>query len=80
MGYSMAFMRGVFDTADLSGHRILYLCIGDIVADIGAALACVVLLFCAILFGDILGLKIFFAFAAGFVMLIGTANFSLYRK
>ena len=80
MGYSMAFMRGVFDTADLSGHRILYLCISDIMSDFGAAIACAVLLLCAVFLGDIEGLKIFFFFAAGFVLLIGTARFRLYRK
>ena len=80
MGYSMAFMRGVFDTADISGHRILYLCISDIMADFGAAIACAVLLLCAIFLGNIEGLKIFFFFAAGFVLLIGTAHFRLYRK
>lgn len=80
MGYNMAFTRGVFDTADLSGHRILYLCIGDAVANLGAVIACAILLLCNTFLGDIDGLKIFFFFAAGFVLLIGTARFSLYRK
>ena len=80
MGYTMAFMRGVFDTADLSGHRILYLCISDIVAAFGSAIACFVLLLCSMSLGDIEGLKIFFFFSAGFVLLIGMAHFRLYRK
>ncbi len=80
MGYNMAFMRGVFDTADLSGHRILYLCLSDIVANVGAAIACIVLLACTIMLGDIEGLRVFFFFAAGFVLLIGTAHFRIYRK
>jgi hypothetical protein len=80
IGYSMAFMRGMFDTADLSGHRIFYLCICDIVACLGAVIACFILLICSTMLGDIGGLKVFFVFAAAFVLLIGTANFRLYRQ
>lgn len=79
-GYTMSFMRGVFDTADLSGHRILYLCISDVVMNFGAAIACAVLLVSSQMSGDILGMKIFFFVAAAAVLLIGTANFSLYRN
>lgn len=80
MGYSMAFIRGVFDTADISGHRILYLTIGDAVSDFGAALGCAILLVSTIILGNVDGLRLFFFFAAGFVLLIGTANFRLYSK
>jgi len=80
MGYSMAFARGMFDTADLSGHRIVYLSAIDAVANFGAALACLVLFACVVAFGDSSGLRTFFFFAAGFVLLISTANFRLYRK
>jgi MFS family permease len=80
MGYSMSFTRGVFDTADLSGHRILYLCICDSVANFGAALASSVLLICVMNAGNVSGLNIFFFIAAGFVLLIGTARFDIYRK
>lgn len=80
MGYNMAFMRGVFDIADSSGHRILYICLCDIVSNIGAAIACAILILCTAWIGNVDGLKIFFFFAGGFVLLIGTANFRLYRK
>lgn len=79
-GYNMAFMRGVFDEADLSGYRILYLCISDMVANFGAAIACIVLLVLGVMFGTVVGLDLFFFAAAAFVLLIGTANFKLYRK
>lgn len=79
-GYSMAFMRGLFDNADISGHRILYLCLTEAVANFGAAIACLTLIICVSLLGDSDGLRIFFFFAAGFVLLIGTAHFDLYRK
>jgi len=80
MGYTMSFMRGVFDTADLSGHRILYLTICDIVADFGAALACAILMVLVAILGDVGGLNLFFFVASAFVLLIGTANFRLYSK
>lgn len=80
MGYNMAFTRGMFDTADLSGHRILYLCICEAIANFGAAIACGVLLICTATLGSVDGLRIFFFVAAGFVLLIGSANFNIYRK
>jgi len=80
MGYSMAFTRGIFDTADLSGHRILYLCICEAVANFGATLACLILMLLIVLVGNVSGLNIFFFIAAGFVLLIGTARFDIYRK
>lgn len=80
MGYTMSFMRGVFDTADMSGHRILYLTISDIVADIGAALACALLLAFTYFRGDFEGVHLFFFVAAAFVLLIGTAKFRIYSK
>lgn len=80
MGYSMAFTRGVLDTADLSGHRIVFLCLNDIASDIGASIACGLLVVLCSLLGDADGLRIFFTVSACTVLLIGTANFRLYRK
>jgi MFS family permease len=79
-GYTMAFMRGVFDTADLSGHRILYLSMCDMILNLGAALACGILYLLSTFSGDVNGMKVYFLVAACAVLLIGTANFSLYRK
>jgi MFS family permease len=79
-GVNMAYMRGVFDTADLSGHRIVYLCFVEMMTNFGASLACIALLVCASLLGDHEGLRMFFFVAAGFVLLEGTARFRLYRK
>jgi len=80
VGYGMSFTRGVFDTADLSGNRILYLCVSGAVASLGSAVACLVLLLGSMFLGNINGLKIFFIAAAAFVLLIGTARFNIYRK
>jgi sugar phosphate permease len=79
-GYNMAFMRGVFDTADLSGNRILYLSICDVVLNLGSAVACAVVFILSGSVGDIIGMKTYFFVAAIAVLLIGVANFRLYRK
>lgn len=79
-GYNMAFMRGVFDAADLSGHRIIYLCIGDAIASLGAAFACLAFIICNNLLGDVNGFNPFFVVAAIFVLIIGTAKFDMYKK
>jgi hypothetical protein len=79
-GYSMAFIRGMFDTADLSGHRITYLGVIEAVINFGAALAGLSCLFCVMTFGDIQGMKMFFFVAAVFTLLIMTPKFRLYRR
>lgn len=79
-GYSLAFTRGIFDTADLSGHRITYLACIEVMANLGAALAGGIAMVCVLWFGDIQGMKNFFFVAAAFVLIIATAKFHLYRK
>ncbi len=79
-GYNLAFMRGVFDTADLSGRRIVYLCATGIAATLGALIGCIIAAICIGLFGDINGIKIFFFIAAAAVLVIGSADFNIYRK
>ena len=80
MGYTMAYTRGLFDTADISGHRILYLVLMEAMANLGAVIACIALLICISFSGNDGGLRAFFFVAAGFVLLIGTARFQLYRR
>lgn len=79
-GYAMAFTRGMFDTADLSGHRITYLACIEVMANLGAALAGVVLAIGVLLFGDVDGMKAFFFAAAAVVLIIAVPKFHLYRK
>ncbi|MEP7204959.1 MAG: MFS transporter [Candidatus Saccharibacteria bacterium] len=79
-GITMAYTRGLFDTADLSGHRIVYLSVIDVFANLGAILACAVALICITLFGDGEGMRVFYLLTGGFVLLSGTAKFPLYRK
>lgn len=79
-GYSMAFTRGVFDTADLSGYRITYLACIEVMANVGAALASVVFMLSVMMFGDEPGMRNFFFVAAAFVLVIAIPKFALYRK
>ncbi|MNL47718.1 hypothetical protein D3C87_1705210 [compost metagenome] len=76
----MAFTRGMFDTADISGHRITYLACIEAMANLGAALAGVALALCVMSFGDVDGMKSFFFIAAVVVLIIATPKFRLYRK
>ncbi len=79
-GITMSYMRGMFDTADLSGNRIVYLSVSQVFSSIGAIIACTILFMCLNIFGDAQGLRTFFFIAAICVLLTGTAHFHLYRK
>lgn len=80
-GYSMAFIRGIFDTADRAkGHRIVYLMFISIAMNIGALLACLVLaIFILVYPTDTEAFQGFFIVAAVYVLLAMTARFKLYR-
>jgi len=78
--YAMAFTRGMFDTADMSGKRIVYLMFMGAVSNLGAACGAL-LLACILMFVDAdQALKLFFFIAAFVTLLIGTPAFMLYRK
>lgn len=79
-GYAMAFTRGMFDTADLSGHRITYLGWIEVVANTGAAVGGLVFWLLVSYMGDIDGMKAMFFIAAPVVLIIMTPKFRLYQK
>ena len=79
-GYTMAYTRGLFDNADLSGKRITYLGIMELLANFGAACAGVLLSILCVHIGDHRAIQTFFFIAAGIVLLVMTARFPLYRK
>lgn len=79
-GYAMAFTRGMFDTADLSGHRVTYFGLIDVVANLGATLAGLTFIFLVSTLGDVDGMRAFFFVAAPVVLLIMTPKFRLYQK
>jgi MFS family permease len=80
-GYSMSYMRGVFDTADKAiGHRIVYLMFISCAMNIGATLAAVVLAILLIVVpSEHLAFQLFFVIAGAYVLLMMTARFRLYR-
>lgn len=80
-GYNMAFTRGVFDTADRSGFRIMYLFLVEIVANLGAGVAS--LLFSLSFYLLVVpknGFMAFFVLIAAFTLVIAAPRFALYRK
>lgn len=79
-GYAMAFTRGMFDTADLSGRRIVYLLLMEITVNLGAAFAAALLGIFFMIIGGEQGLKAFFVASAIIVLVIGAPRFMLYRK
>lgn len=80
-GYSMAYIRGVFDTADsVPGYRIVYLFYISLAMNAGAFLACVTLAGLLIICQDtLLAFQLFFVIAAVYVLLPIGARFQLYR-
>lgn len=76
---NMSFLRGMFDTADLSGHRVMYLVCIEIMSCLGAAIACLVFMLCASLIGESDGFRVFYLITAVVVLGVASARFRLYR-
>ncbi len=80
-GYTMAYMRGIFDTADRAeGHRIVYLMFVAMAANIGACIASII--FTGLLLispSSVDAFQMFFIIAAVYVLLTMTARFRMYR-
>jgi len=77
---NMAFLRGMFDTADVSGHRIMYLVAADMMNNIGATIACVAMILCTTMLTGPSSFKVFFGIAAFAILFVSTARFPIYRK
>lgn len=80
-GYSMAYVRGIFDTADdVPGYRIVYLMLVSIVMNFGAFLGALTLLILLLVAPSVaLAFQLFFVITAVVVLLAMTARFRLYR-
>ena len=79
-GYYMAFIRGMFDLADRSGHRIAYLLLIEITLNIGSTIASLSLLGFVLIFSAQAALSATFFVAAVLTLLIASAHFPLYRR
>jgi len=80
-GYSMTFIRGIFDTADRAkGYRIAYLCCISMALSAGASMAAFTLFILLNVTHDpALAFRLFFVLAGSYVLLTLTARFRLYR-
>ena len=79
-GYVMAYHRGIFDNADRSGQRALYIGISEVIACTGAATSAGVFGLLALLLGSTEAFQPAFFITAGVVLLILTARFPLYKR
>ena len=80
-GYSMAYVRGILDTADnVPGHRIVYLMFISIAMNVSSLLAALVLLTLLLVMpSTALAFQLFFVVAAVVVLMAMTARFRVYR-
>lgn len=80
-GYSMAYMRGIFDSADRAvGHRIVYLFFISLAMNFGALMASLVFAVLIVVCPDTtIAFQLFFVIAAAYVLLPIGARFPLYR-
>ena len=79
-GYTLPYTRAVFDNADLSGHRVTYIGMVDVLANFGAFLGAAILGILVIVAGSTFALTNFFFVAGVVVLLVLTAHFPLYKK
>lgn len=79
-GFLMPYTRAVFDNADLSGRRIAYVGVMEVLTNTGAMLAALLLAAAAWVLSDVSALKVLFLAAAAVSLLLVTARFPLYRQ
>ncbi len=80
MGYSMAFNRAEFDTADSTGFRIVYLSIREAALNTGAACGGLLLAALAAAASPKTALSTYFVVAALVVLIIATPRFAMYKR
>jgi len=79
-GYTLPYTRAVFDNADLSGARITYLGLIEILSNFGAGVAALLVACIAMVAGEEFALRSFFFLGAAVALLVLTARFPLYKK
>lgn len=79
-GYAMSYNRGIYDNADLSGQRALYLGVLELIANAGASCAALTVAVLVSLWGESIGLQSFFIVAAAVVLLILTARIPMFKR
>lgn len=79
-GYTLPFTRGFYDNADLSGARVTYLGLVDMLSNIGAGASALALALLTQVLPDDVALRALFFIAAATMLLVLTARFPLYKK
>lgn len=79
-GYTMAFMRGMYDMSDRSGHRLAYLFYIEIAYNVGSGLLFAGSSILLLALGEVWGLTISFWLMVPLVFFMARPNFPLYRR
>lgn len=79
-GYSMAFIRGMFDVADRSGYRVLYMGLSQLWSNAGAALAALALSLAVLALDTATGFTVFYLLTAAIVAFIALSRFKIYGQ
>ena len=78
--YSLPYTRGVFDNADISGGRVVYLGFVEVLSNLGAGIAALLLALVASVSTEDFALKSIFFVAGAVALLVLTVRFPLYKK
>lgn len=76
----MSFMRGMFDVADTSGYRMVYIVVTCMVKNLGSTIACMAMLGGVILIGGRGGFQMFYLITAVVCSLVLFCRFKMYSK
>ena len=79
-GYTLPYTRAVFDNADISGARVTYLGVVEVLSNIGAGAGALLLGVVAMVSTESFALKSLFFVTGAVVLLVLTARFPLYKK
>ena len=79
-GYTLPYTRAMFDNADISGARVMYLGVAEMLSNLGAGIAALLLGLVALASTEEFALKSLFFVTAAVVLFVLTARFPLYKK
>lgn len=79
-GYTLPYTRAMFDNADISGARVTYLGVVEMLSNFGAGMAALLLGLIALASTEEFALKSLFFVTAAVVLLVLTVRFPLYKK
>ncbi|MGV9001426.1 MAG: MFS transporter [Candidatus Saccharimonadaceae bacterium] len=79
-GYVLPYTRAMFDNADISGARVAYLGMTEMLSNFGAGMAALLLATVAAVSTEGFALKSLFFVTGAVVLLVLTARFPLYKK